>query len=75
MLKENCFVGSRIRALCDAEGIYTTKNVTGIIKKICTDACIVCFDIDVGGWDDEDFDINDNRGVYIGYDEIELINS
>jgi len=74
MLKKDCCVGSRVKAITNADGEYETLNEIGTIEQVDREDCTVNFDNSVGGWRDESLNIRNGHGLFVAYEELELIN-
>jgi hypothetical protein len=78
---QNIFqVGSRVIAIANVDsGLdnneYRIKNEPGTIRSIGEEDCVVEFDNDVGGWNDENRNIEGGHGLWVDYTNLKLINS
>jgi hypothetical protein len=74
MLKEDCVIGNRVVATvnCD-DGEYLTKDKIGTVKRMGEDDCIVCFDDNINGWNDKELGIKNYCGLFVSYENIELV--
>ena len=70
---KNFKVGDRVR--CIRHYYYAPVGTEGIIEKINDIFYIVCWDVNVNGWGDEECKIKPGHGEYIEKEFIELIPS